>query len=168
MRGGLPIDPFLLAVFGFLAAGVILAGKSDRLRVPGSLLFLGLGMLVGDDGLGLVRFDDPALVQNLGVVALLIILFEGGLTTKPSDLRRGGLPGFVLANIGVLLTTGLVAISVRLLLGAAWQTSLIVGAVVSSTDAAACSACSAGRHSPGALPRCSRWSRGRTTPSPSC
>lgn len=137
MRSGLPIDSVLLLASVFLVAGVVLAGKSDRLRVPGSLLFLGLGMLVGDDGLGLVRFDDPRTVQDLGVLALLVILFEGGMTTKPSDLRRAAVPGFVLANIGVAVTAGVVAVAVRWLLGTDWFTAALLGAVVSSTDAAA-------------------------------
>ena len=137
MTSGLPIDSVLLLAFAFLAAGALLAGKSDRLRVPASLLFLGFGMLVGDDGLALVRFDDPQVTQNLGVLALLVILFEGGMTTRPSDLRQAALPGFVLANVGVGVTAGVVAVAVRLLLEADWYTALILGAVVSSTDAAA-------------------------------
>lgn len=136
MRTGLPIDSTLLVAFALLVAGVLVAGKSDRLRVPSSMLFLGLGMLVGDDGLGLIRFDDPRLAQNLGVVALLILLFEGGLTTKPRDLRAGGLAGFALSNVGVLVTALTVAGAVRLLLDATWPTALLLGAVVSSTDAA--------------------------------
>jgi potassium/hydrogen antiporter len=137
MEFDLPIDPLLLAVFGFLVVGALVAGTSDRLRVPASLLFLVVGMVAGDDVLALVRLDNPALVQNLGVVALLIILFEGGLTTKPSDLRRAALPGFVLSNVGVLVTAGVVAGSVRLVLDVDWTTALLLGAVVSSTDAAA-------------------------------
>ncbi len=137
MELDLPIDPLLLAVFGFLVVGALVAGTSDRVRVPASLLFLVVGMVAGDDVLALVRLDNPALVQNLGVVALLIILFEGGLTTKPSDLRRAALPGFVLSNVGVLVTAGVVAGSVRLVLDVDWTTALLLGAVVSSTDAAA-------------------------------
>lgn len=137
MRVDLPIDGLLLVVFGFLAVGAIVAGKSDRLRVPASVLFLAVGMLAGDDGLGLVSLSDPTIVQNLGVIALLIILFEGGLTTKPSDLRRAALPGFVLSNVGVLVTAAVVAAAVRLLLDTNWTTALVLGAVVSSTDAAA-------------------------------
>lgn len=137
MQVELAIDPLLLVVFAFLAVGAVVAGKSDRLRVPASLLFLGIGMVAGDDVLGLVSLDDPVLVQNLGVIALLIILFEGGLTTKPSDLRRAALPGFVLSNVGVLITAAVVAVAVRVLLRTDWVTAALLGAVVSSTDAAA-------------------------------
>jgi potassium/hydrogen antiporter len=81
----------VLALFAVtVSAGV--TRFSRRLRIPGALLFLALGMLFGDDGLNLVSLDDPELVQNVGVVALLFILLEGGLTTKPTDLRLAALP----------------------------------------------------------------------------
>lgn len=137
MQVSLPIDPVLLLAFALLAAAVLVAGLSGRKQVPAALLFLILGMVVGDDVLALVRFDDPVLVQNIGVVALILILFEGGLTTKPSDLRRVALPGFLLSNVGVLLTALVTAAAVVLLLGLPWSTAFLLGAVVSSTDAAA-------------------------------
>jgi cell volume regulation protein A len=137
MSVGFPIDSTLLLVGLLLVGGVLVAGFSDRLRVPGSLLFLGLGMLVGDDALGLVSFSDAALAQNLGAGALIVILFEGGLTTKPTDLRRGGLPGFVLSNLGVLITAAVTAAALVLLLDVTWRTGLLFGAIVGSTDAAA-------------------------------
>jgi potassium/hydrogen antiporter len=115
----------LLSIFG------------GKLRVPGALLFLALGMAAGSDGLGLVTFDDPALAQNVGVVALLFILFEGGLTTKPTDLRLAALPGILLATVGVLVTAGITAAGVWLLLGVDPVTAGLIGAVVASTDAAA-------------------------------
>jgi potassium/hydrogen antiporter len=137
-----------LGVDGALLAGAVLllaAALSSsllsifggRLRVPGALLFLVLGMVVGSDGLGLVGFDDPALVQNVGVVALLFILFEGGLTTKPTDLRLAALPGTLLATIGVIVTAGVTAVGVWLLLDVDLVTAGLLGAVVASTDAAA-------------------------------
>ena len=110
---------------------------SRRLRIPGALLFLALGMLFGDDGLNLVSLDDPELVQNVGVVALLFILLEGGLTTKPTDLRLAALPGTLLATVGVALTAGVTALGVWLLLDVDLVTAGLIGAVVGSTDAAA-------------------------------
>ena len=88
----LPADWLVLVVSALLVAGVLGAGFADRLRVPGLLLFLGLGMLIADDGLGLVRLDDPLLAQAGGTVALILILYEGGLTTKPRDLRLAAGP----------------------------------------------------------------------------
>lgn len=137
MEVGLPIDGPLLLVGVLLTGGVLIAGYSDRLRVPGALLFLALGMLVGDDVLGLVEFDNAPLAQSLGIGALIVILFEGGLTTKPVDLRRGGVPGFVLSNIGVLVTAAVTAAALVLVLDVSWHTGFLLGAIVGSTDAAA-------------------------------
>ncbi|MFA9430668.1 potassium/proton antiporter [Egicoccus sp. AB-alg2] len=133
----LPVDAPVLVVGALLVAAVLVAGLSDRLRVPGALLSLGLGMLLGSDGFGWVPFGDVALARDLGVIALVVILFEGGLTTKPADLRRGGLPGFVLSNLGVLITAAVTAGALVLLLDVGWRTGFLLGAIVGSTDAAA-------------------------------
>ncbi len=119
-----------------MVIGIIIAGASDRLRVPAALLSLGIGMVFGSDFLGLVDLSDMELVRNIGVVALMVILFEGGLTTKPSVLRESGLPGFVLANVGVLVSGAIVAVGLQLLFEVGWETALIIGAVVAPTDAA--------------------------------
>lgn len=137
MQTPVEVDPLVLLAAALLAGGVLVAGLTRWVRVPGSLLFLGLGMLVGDDGLALVRFDDPTLARNLGVLALLVILFEGGLTTKPGDLRRAAGPGMALATVGVVITAAVTAVLVHLLLGVEVLTAALVGAVVASTDAAA-------------------------------
>lgn len=137
MSVNLPADPLVFAGAALLVAGVLAAGFADRLRVPGLLLFLALGMLIGDDGLGLISLDDPGLAQLGGVLALVLILFEGGLATKPGDVRRAAAPGLLLATVGVLVTAGVTAGGVLLLLDAEPTTALLVGAVVASTDAAA-------------------------------
>jgi len=133
----LPVDNILLVAAGLMVIGVLIVGASDRLRVPAALLSLGIGILFGSDVLGLVDVSDMAMVRDISVVALMIILFEGGLTTKPSVLRESGVPGFVLANVGVLVSAGVVAAGVQLLFpDTGWETALIIGAVVASTDAA--------------------------------
>ena len=137
MHVELAIDGVLLTAFALLAVGVLVAANADRVPVPSSVLFLGVGMAIGDDGLALIRFDDPLLAQNLAVVALVVILFEGGLTTSIANLRSGGGPGFLLSNVGVFVTTVIVACAVRALLATSWETALLLGAIVSSTDAAA-------------------------------
>lgn len=137
MSLSLPIDGTLLLVGGLLLLGTLVAAARERVRVPGALLFLGLGMLVADDGLALVRFDGTDLARDVGIAALVVILFEGGLTTRPTDLRRAGVPGFVLANVGVLVTTGVTGAVLVPLLDLDWRTALLLGAIVSSTDAAA-------------------------------
>lgn len=136
MSFSLPIDSAVLVVSAMLVAGVLFVGFSSRLRIPASVVSLCLGMAVGSDLLGLIYLDDARLVRDVAVIALVVILFEGGLTTKPGALRSGGVPGFVLSNLGVLITAGVVAAGVHLLLDTDWTTALVIGAVVSSTDAA--------------------------------
>ena len=132
----LPVESVLLVAAGLMVIGVLIVGASDRLRVPAALLSLGIGMVFGSDVLGFVDVSDMAMVRDISVIALMIILFEGGLTTKPSVLRESGVPGFVLANVGVLVSAGVVAAGVQLLFDSGWETALIIGAVVASTDAA--------------------------------
>lgn len=150
MQMPMGIDSILLvgAVLG-LGALFVSAFITRRFSVPGALLFLGLGMLAGDDGLGLVSFGDVSLVRDAGVIALLFILLEGGLTTKPTDLKLAALPGLLLATVGVVITAVVTALGVWLLLDVSLLTAMLFGAVVSSTDAAA--VFSMMRHS--ALPR---------------
>lgn len=135
MSPGLDIDAFILLGSTLLIAAVVVVGAADRLRLPASLLALGLGIVVGSDVLGWVFVDDFEMVRNIGVVALVIILFEGGLTTKPSAIREAGLPGFVLSNFGVLITAGIVAVGVETILNIGWRPAFLIGAVVASTDA---------------------------------
>lgn len=132
----LPVDSILLIAAGLMVIGVLFVGTSDRLRVPAALISLGIGIVFGSDVLGLVELSDMELVRDISVVALMVILFEGGLTTKPSVLRESGLPGFVLANVGVLVSAAVVALGVQLLFEPGWDIALIIGAVVASTDAA--------------------------------
>ena len=141
MQVTLGVDSLLLAgaVLALTAVFVsaLVTRRSRRFRVPGALLFLALGMLFGDDGLNLVGLDDAELVQNVGVIALLFILLEGGLTTKPTDLKLAALPGLLLATIGVMITAGITAAGVWLFLDVDLITAGLIGAVVGSTDAAA-------------------------------
>lgn len=137
MTTDLPADALILAGAALLAAGVIGAGFADRLRVPGLLLFLGIGMVIGDDALNLVSLDDPEMAQFGGAVALALILFEGGLTTRPSDVRRAIAPAGLLATVGVVVTAAVVAAGVLLVLDVDLVTAALLGSVVASTDAAA-------------------------------
>jgi cell volume regulation protein A len=104
--------------------------------LPSLLLFLGVGVLVGEGGLGL-EFDNAQLGQDLGTAALAIILVEGGLTTKFSGIRKVLAPAALLATVGVGVSTVVTAAAVHWLFGMDWQLALLLGAVVSSTDAAA-------------------------------
>ncbi|HVX19338.1 MAG TPA: potassium/proton antiporter [Acidimicrobiales bacterium] len=137
MHPHLSVDHLVLAGAGLLAAGVVMSRLADRIRVPGLLLFLGLGMAVGDDGLAWVHFGDPHLAQNLCVVALILILFDGGLSSSPRLLRQVVAPASVLATVGVFVSAVITGVAAMWLLHVSFNTALLVGAVVASTDAAA-------------------------------
>ncbi|MEO3889999.1 potassium/proton antiporter [Nonomuraea sp. B5E05] len=126
----------LLAGGIVLLAGIAAARTASRLGLPGLLLFLALGVLLGEDVLG-IDFDDAGLAQTLGTSALAIILIEGGLSTRWSDLRRLVLPSALLATAGVAVSVVVTAAGAHFLLGMDWQLALLLGAIVSSTDAAA-------------------------------
>jgi cell volume regulation protein A len=153
MSAGFGVDVAILFGGALLVIGVVASGLTSRYRVPSLLLFLGLGMAVADDGLRLVRFDDAALAQNIAAIALMVILFEGGLTTDPSSFRSVGVAAGLLATIGVVVTAGVVALFAWYALGLDAATALLLGAVVSSTDAAAVFAALRGE----SLPRRTRW-----------
>ncbi|MGV0714841.1 potassium/proton antiporter [Mycolicibacterium sp. XJ662] len=126
----------LLAGGLVLLASIVATRAASRIGLPSLLLFLAVGVIVGEDGLGL-QFDDYLLADHLGTVALAIILIEGGLTTRFADVRRLLAPAGVLATLGVATTMVVTAAGAHLLLGMDWQLALLLGAIVSSTDAAA-------------------------------
>lgn len=134
---GTVLEHRLLLAGGVLLLGVVAAVVARRLSVPVLVLFLGLGMLLGSDGPGGIYFDDARLARELGVVGLVAILFEGGLTARWQDLRRVAVPAFLLSTVGVAVTTAVVAVAAHQLLDLAWAASFLLGAVVGSTDAAA-------------------------------
>lgn len=121
----------------------ILAGKAGfRVGLPALLLFLGIGMLFGSDGLGL-QFSNPQIAQFIGMIALSIILFSGGMDTKLSEIKPIASQGVVLATLGVLVTTAITGYFIFWLTGlvAGYETltvaeSLLMSAVMSSTDSA--------------------------------
>ena len=117
--------------------GVVGAGIADRLRVPGLLLFLALGMALGDDGLNWISLSDEQLAQGIAVAALVVILYEGGLSTDFREVRQVAIPAVSLATIGVVITAGVTAGAATILLEIDRTTALLIGAVVASTDAAA-------------------------------
>jgi cell volume regulation protein A len=127
----------LLATCGLLlGVSVVFSRASQRTGVPIALLFLVIGMLAGSEGLGHIAFDDYRFAFRLGTLALALILFDGGLNTPLGAVRRVIAPAGVLATIGVVATAGLVAVGAHAL-GLGWGEALLIGAVVSSTDAAA-------------------------------
>ena len=129
---------FYLAGVGIVLAISIYASKlSVKFGVPLLLVFLGIGMLLGSDGLLGIEFDNPALAQSVGTIALLFILYDGGLSTVYKDIRPVLTDGILLATFGVLITAVAVACCVYVLFDATLLEALLLGSIVSSTDAAA-------------------------------
>jgi cell volume regulation protein A len=119
-----------------LGIAAITTRASRRGPVPLMLVFLVVGMVAGAEGLGGIRFDDYVLSYRIGTVALVLILFDGGLSTRLDRVRAHLPPSIVLATIGVVLTAAVLAVGARLL-GLPWTEALLLASVVSSTDAAA-------------------------------
>jgi cell volume regulation protein A len=127
----------LLLVGAILAASIVVALGAARTGLPVLVAFLGLGMLLGSDGPGGIEFDDAKLTREVGIVGLGLILYEGGLQTSWRRLREVAIPAALLSTVGVIvsaLVTGAVA---RALFDLSWLESILRGAVVASTDAAA-------------------------------
>ncbi len=122
-----------LLVLLSIVAGLI----SSRIGAPLLLVFLGLGMLAGEDGPGGILFSDFRAAFLVGSVALAIILFDGGLRTRLRKFRIALWPSVLLATVGVVLTAGIVAAAAVPLLELNWLQALLIGSVVASTDAAA-------------------------------
>jgi len=128
----------LILVCGFLLVVSILAGIiSNRLGAPILLVFLVVGMLAGTDGVLGLSFDSPNIAFFIGSIALVIILFDGGMRTNPERFRVALWPAISLATIGVALTCTLVATTAVYLFDLPWTAALLIGAILSSTDAAA-------------------------------
>jgi cell volume regulation protein A len=108
-----------------------------RSRFPLLVTFLGIGMLLGSDGVGGIYFDDAQLARSIGIVGLIAILFEGGLTTAWRDFRSVIAPAAMLSTVGVAISAVVTAGAAHELFSFSWSKSLLLGAVVGSTDAAA-------------------------------
>ncbi len=127
----------LLTAAGVLMLiSVLLSRFPNKAGIPIAIFFVAVGMVAGSDGLGGIDFEDYELTFRLGTAALVFILFDGGLNTQLSSVREGIRPAAVLATVGVVMIAGLTAVAAKLL-GFAWPTALLLGAIVSSTDAAA-------------------------------
>lgn len=128
---------WILVIGGILlAVSVLFSRASGRIGIPVFLLFLVLGMLAGSEGIGGIEFDDYHLSFRIGIIALALILFDGGLNTSMSSVRTGIYPAVVLSTLGVI-GTGVVLAMAAYWFGFPWEMALLLGAIVSSTDAAA-------------------------------
>jgi NhaP-type Na+/H+ and K+/H+ antiporter len=130
-----------LGLILLIGAAVVLAAiaavrVAHGIGLPGLLLFLGLGLALGEAGAG-IRFDDAGLAEVLGLCALVLILAEGGLTTNWAHARAAAPAALCLATAGVVVSVLVVAAATRWLLGLGWRDALLLGAVLAPTDAAA-------------------------------
>ncbi|HEY7812305.1 MAG TPA: potassium/proton antiporter [Nakamurella sp.] len=135
MNLGTPEAVFAIAALVLLLS-IIAIRLSRRLGMPSLLLYLGIGLVLGVDTLG-IDLDNTLLTEHLGFVALVFILAEGGLTTRWSNVRPALGLGISLATVSVVVSIAVAGAGVFLLMGFDWRTSLLWGAVLSSTDAAA-------------------------------
>ncbi|WP_462330388.1 potassium/proton antiporter [Thiohalocapsa halophila] len=132
----LSVELAVLLAAAVVLASVLISPLATRLGAPILLLFLGVGMLLGQDGPGGFAFDDFELVYDIGSIALAVILFAGGLGTRLTDIRVCWGPALLLATVGVVITAGVVGLAVWAA-GMALAVALLLGAVIGSTDAAA-------------------------------
>lgn len=131
------IEILLFSISVLLLLAILASKASGRVGVPALAAFLLLGMLAGSDGLGGIEFDNPWLTQLVGTVALSYILFAGGLDTRWQVVRPVTLPAIALSTVGVALTTLLVGGFAIFALDFSPLEGFLLGAIVSSTDAAA-------------------------------
>lgn len=130
------VDLVLLVGCAVVLVAVLAVRLSSRTGVPALLVYLGLGLAVGEAGLG-VRFEDYSLTGDLGLLALAVILAEGGLTTRWATVRAAAPVAVVLATVGVAVSVAVVAGVTMLTLGTDGRTALLLAGAVASTDAAA-------------------------------
>ncbi|MEU6089105.1 potassium/proton antiporter [Streptomyces sp. NPDC047085] len=131
------LNQLLLVCSLVLLVAVAAVRISSRSGLPSLLVYLGIGILIGQDGIGHVHFNNAAMTQVIGYAALVVILAEGGLGTKWKEVRPVLGSASVLATAGVAISVGITAAGAHYLVGLEWRQALIIGAVVSSTDAAA-------------------------------
>jgi len=131
------IDLIFIIFSTLIILSILTIKLSNRFGIPSLVLFLAIGMLAGSDGLGVLTFDNPSLVRSLGITSLILILFSGGLDTEWSAVRPIVWQGLSLSTIGVLVTALLMGVFVAWVQGFSFLEGLLLGAIVSSTDAAA-------------------------------
>ncbi|MCF6148056.1 MAG: potassium/proton antiporter [Candidatus Kuenenia sp.] len=133
----MPIENILLWIAILIFVSVVSSKLSDKFGIPILLLFLTIGMLAGSEGIGDIYFDDAQLAKSIGVVALVFIIFSGGLDTNWKDAKSVILPGSILSTAGVLLTAIITGVFAVYVLKFSFLEGMLLGSIVSSTDAPA-------------------------------
>lgn len=131
------IETILLYASVLMLLSVLASKLSARLSIPALLVFLVIGMLAGPEGPGKIYFNDPWLAKSIGIIALIFIIFSGGIDTHWKGVRQVLLPGFILSTLGVLITAVIVGLFAVLVLKFSFIEGMLLGSIVSSTDAAA-------------------------------
>jgi cell volume regulation protein A len=127
----------ILTAGALIAAGLAATFAAERMRVPGLVLFLGLGMAIGSDGLGWIEFSDYELARTIGIIALALILFEGGLDASFREIRSVAGSAVSLALLGTLMTALLAGLAATWLFDISLLEGLLLGSIVAATDGAA-------------------------------
>ncbi|MER2997303.1 potassium/proton antiporter [Pontibacter populi] len=133
----LSIENILLGASILLLISILLSRSLGKFGIPALVLFLGVGMLAGSEGIGNIHFNDPGSAQSMGTVALTIILFSGGLDTRWETTKPILWRGVSLSTVGVFITAMLLGVFVWLISDFTLLEGLLLGSIVSSTDAAA-------------------------------
>ncbi|MBM3468805.1 MAG: potassium/proton antiporter [Alphaproteobacteria bacterium] len=137
MTAAYGLDMWVLIISLLILLAIFASDLSRRLKIPAPLLFLCTGMLAGSDGIGGIYFDNVEVAQHIGIIALSFSLFSGGLDTHWNLIKPIFWPGFALSTIGVIISTTLVALFSYFILDFTFLEGLLLGAIVSATDAAA-------------------------------
>ncbi len=134
----MPILDTLLLLTGILVfVGVLSSKLSSRIGVPALVFFIAVGLLAGEEGIGGIAFNNYVVAFAVSSIALALILFDGGLRTSIHDVRQAWKPASILATAGVLATAGITAAAAFWIMKITWQQAFLLGAIISSTDAAA-------------------------------
>lgn len=131
------LEALLVLVGGMMMASIFANRLSDILGIPGLLLFIGIGMLAGNDGIVGIRFSNAEATNQFCLAALAFILFAGGMETRWSDVRPIVLRGSILATLGVILTAFFLFVTTYYILQLSFEVALLLSVIVSSTDAPA-------------------------------
>lgn len=132
-----PIDVYLLSASALLLLSIFVSRATGKLGIPTLVLFLGVGMLAGSEGPGGIYFESFLYAQSVGVIALALILFDGGLQTQWEEVRPISAKALVLSTWGVFLTAALMGLFAWYFLDFSLLNGLLLGSIISSTDAAA-------------------------------
>src|SRR5690606_22072873 len=131
------VDHLILVSAVLVLIGIASSKLSSRMGLPVLVLFLGVGLLAGPEGIGGIEFENYVIAHGVGTIALAIILSDGGLRTSPSRLRQAWAPAVVLATVGVLLTSLITGLAATWILDVSLLEGMLLGSIIGSTDAAA-------------------------------